>query len=37
MVISLNNGQIKGMEEVEKIKEQYGRSLVDWMKETLAK
>jgi len=37
LVISLSNGQIKGMEEVERIREQYGLSLVDWMKETLAK
>ena len=37
MVISLSKGQIKGMEEVEKIREQRGLSLVDWMQETLAK
>ena len=38
LVISLSNGQIKGDGgEVERIREQYGLSLMDWMKETPAK
>ncbi len=36
MVMSLHNGRIKGFEEVEKIREKHGLSLLDWMKETLA-
>lgn len=36
MVMSLHNGGIKGFEEVESIREEYGLSLLDWMKETLA-
>ncbi|MFX4262759.1 ABC transporter ATP-binding protein [Pelotomaculum propionicicum] len=36
MVMSLHNGGVKGFEEVEKIREKYGLSLLDWMKETLA-
>ncbi|MEG3071730.1 MAG: hypothetical protein RQM92_13625 [Candidatus Syntrophopropionicum ammoniitolerans] len=35
MVISLHNGSIKGIEEVEKIRENYGLSLLDWMKKTI--
>ncbi|OPX85490.1 MAG: putative ABC transporter ATP-binding protein YxlF [Pelotomaculum sp. PtaB.Bin104] len=36
-VISLSEGQIIGIEEVENIRERHGLSLVDWMKETMAK
>ncbi len=35
MVMSLHYGEIKGFEEVDKIREKYGLSLLDWMKETL--
>lgn len=35
MVMSLHNGSIKGFTDVEKIREEYGLSLLDWMKETL--
>ncbi|MDD4170098.1 MAG: ABC transporter ATP-binding protein [Desulfotomaculaceae bacterium] len=37
LVMSINEGHIMAIEEVENIREQYGLSLVDWMKETLAK
>lgn len=37
MVISLYEGQIMGMDEVDKIREQYGLSLVEWMKEKMVK
>ena len=37
MVMSLRQGEIKGFEEAENIREKYGLSLLDWMKETLAK
>jgi ABC-2 type transport system ATP-binding protein len=37
MVISLSEGQIMGIDEVDKIREQHGLSLVEWMKETIAK
>ncbi len=36
MVISLSEGQLMGMYEVENIREQHGLSLVDWMKKTLS-
>lgn len=36
MVMSLHYGEIKGFEEVENIREKFGLSLLDWMKETLA-
>ncbi len=37
LVISLSEGRIMGMEEVENIREKHGLSLVDWMKKTMAK
>ncbi|MFA4884799.1 MAG: ABC transporter ATP-binding protein [Desulfotomaculaceae bacterium] len=37
LVISLSEGRIMGMEEVETIREKHGLSLVDWMKKTMAK
>jgi ABC-2 type transport system ATP-binding protein len=37
MVISLSEGQLLGIEEVDKIREQYGLSLVEWMKSKIAK
>lgn len=37
LVISVREGQLMGMDEVDHIREQYGLSLVEWMKETLAK
>lgn len=36
LVISLNEGRIMGMEEVENIREKHSLSLVDWMKKTMA-
>ncbi len=35
LVISLSEGRIMGMEEVENIREKHGLSLVDWMKKTM--
>ncbi|MDD3653159.1 MAG: ABC transporter ATP-binding protein [Desulfotomaculaceae bacterium] len=37
LVISINEGKITCIEDVENIREQHGLSLVDWMKEALAK
>lgn len=37
MVISLRDGQVIGLDEVDKIREQHGLSLVEWMKATMAK
>ncbi|MDD4767946.1 MAG: ABC transporter ATP-binding protein [Desulfotomaculaceae bacterium] len=35
MVMSLHYGSIQGFQDVEKIREKYGLSLLDWMKKTL--
>ena len=35
MVVAVQNGKVQGMAEVDEIRSKYGKSLVEWMKETL--
>ncbi|SHK62423.1 ABC transporter ATP-binding protein [Desulforamulus aeronauticus] len=35
MVVAVQNGNIQGIAEVDEIRSKYGKSLVEWMKETL--